>query len=196
MSETQTQKRRPGGRSARVREAVLQAALDQLLRGGYDALSIPEVARTAGVAESTVYRRWPTNADLAAAALGELAAAENPVPDTGSLEGDLHALLAQILELLRRPEVERIVRAAAAVGHGGQDADLRAIYWRTRFAGSSVIVTRAIDRGEVPQGTDPEGVIEFLVGPVYLRLLLTGRPLDDDLLVESVRRTLTAYLAT
>src|SRR4051794_32255220 len=95
---------RPGGRSERVRVAVLRAALEQLLARGYDALSVGEVAESAGVAVTTVYRRWPTKAELAAAALGEFAAAANPMPDSGDLERDLRALLAQIVDLLRRPD--------------------------------------------------------------------------------------------
>lgn len=187
-------KRRPGGRSARVREAVLRAALEQLLQHGYDGLSMGEVAKAAGVAETTVYRRWPTRADLAVAALGEWVATANPLPDTGTLEGDLRALLAQILELLRRPEVVRILHAAAAVGAsvaGAQEA--REAFWRTRFSGAAELVERAIARGELPERTDREPLIEFLVGPAYVRLLLTGQPLDEELLQQSVERTLAAY---
>lgn len=189
----QPPQRRTGGRSARVREAVLGAALEQLLAHGYDGLRIPEVARAAGVAETTVYRRWATKADLAADALGELATTENPVPDTGTLAGDLDALLTQILDLLRRPEVARIVRTAAAIGREGDDAEARTDYWRTRFAGASVIVERAVARGELAADTDPEALVELLVAPAYLRLLLTGRPLDDALVSSSVARVLAAY---
>src|SRR5437667_200471 len=81
---------------ARVRKSVLDAALNRLLADGFDGLSIAAVATDAGVAETTVYRRWPTKAALAAAALTELAAADNPTPDTGSLEGDLRTVLSQV----------------------------------------------------------------------------------------------------
>ncbi len=193
VSEATTPKRRPGGRSARVREAVLRAALEQILERGYGGLSVVDVAKAAGVADTTVYRRWPTKAELAAAALGEMAAEENPLPDTGTLEGDLRVLLEQILELLRRPEVARIVRAAATFDSEDLDAETRFAYWRRRFTGSSEVVTRAIARGEVPEGTDGEALLEFLVAPAYLRLLLTGEPLDDALVEDSVRRTLAAF---
>lgn len=187
-------KRRTGGRSARVRAAVLDAALDELVVHGYEGLSVANVARIAGVAETTVYRHWPTPADLAAGAVAHLAESDNPVPDTGSLYGDLHALLSQISEMLRRPEVERILRAAAALdGANPTSVYARRAFWQKRFAGAAVIIERAVAREELPADTNPDNLIEFLVAPTYIRLLLLDRPLDAELAEESVRRTLTAF---
>jgi AcrR family transcriptional regulator len=171
----------------------LGAALRLLLEHGYDGLNFAEVAAEAGVSESTVYRRWPTRADLAAAAINELAIEENPLPDTGTLEGDLGQLLEQILDLLRRPEIERVVRAAIALREGEDGRGARVAFFRSRIAGSAEIARRAIERGELPPATDPEEVIEYLVGPAYLRLLVTGGPLDAALRDRSVRRTLAAF---
>ena len=185
---------RPGGRSERVRMQVLDAALDRLVAVGFAGLNVRDVARAAGVAETTVYRRWPTTSDLAAAALAHFAQVENPIPDTGTLEGDLRAMLSQIFDLLRRPEVERILRAAAALDSASPDAvEARMAFWRSRFTGSAQIIDRAVDRGELPLDTDPADVIEFLVAPAYLRLLLLDRPIDDALLDLSVRNAVAAY---
>src|ERR1700758_3230045 len=85
-AEPTTPKPRPGGRSARVRKAVLDATLSRLLANAFAGLTVADVAADAGVAETTVYRRWPTKSALTAAALAELAAADNPTPDTGTLE--------------------------------------------------------------------------------------------------------------
>jgi AcrR family transcriptional regulator len=186
--------RRPGGRSERVRVGVLDAALAQLLKKGYDGLTVRDVARAAEVAETTVYRRWPTTHDLAAAAVAHLAVAKNPIPDTGSLEGDLYSLLSQIFDLLRRPEVERILRTAAALDSRSPDAvEARKGFWRSRFYGSAQIVDRAVGRDELPVATDSAELIEFLVAPAYLRVLLLDRPIDDELLEQSVRNTIAAY---
>jgi AcrR family transcriptional regulator len=185
---------RPGGRSERVRVAILDAALAQLMSDGYDALSIGRVAKAAGVAETTVYRRWPTSADLAASALAHLAHTENPIPDTGSLAGDLRAILRQIIDLISRPDVERIVRTSAALDTTA--AETRKSFWENRLASSAAIVESAVTRGELAAGTDPGEVMEFLVAPAYLRLLLLDRPLDADLLETSVRRTLAAFGAS
>jgi AcrR family transcriptional regulator len=194
VATARTTNTRTGGRSARVRKAVLDAALALLLERGYDGFSIADVAQAADVAETTVYRRWPTKAELATAAIGELAATENPLPDTGSLEGDLTALLTQIVELLRRPDIERIARASAALSSDDpEQARARTAFYRMRTAGSAHVAVRAIERGELPAGTDPEAVIEQLVAPAYLRLLLTGGPLDHTLIADSVQRTLAAF---
>ncbi|HET6509051.1 MAG TPA: TetR/AcrR family transcriptional regulator C-terminal ligand-binding domain-containing protein [Baekduia sp.] len=177
-----------------MRAAVLDAALAALLEHGYDGMNVADIARTAGVAETTVYRRWATKADLAAAAIGELAVVENPLPDTGSLRGDLRALLAQIMALLRRPEVERLARAAVALaGDDPRRSEARTAFYRARTAGSATVAVRAIERGELPAGADAEAVIEYLVAPAYLRLLLTGGPLDEVLLDDSVDRTIAAF---
>ncbi|CAL9639971.1 TetR/AcrR family transcriptional regulator [Streptomyces sp. enrichment culture] len=194
VSPSATVRTRPGGRSERVRVAVMDAAVNQLAAHGYNALSIANVAREAGVAETTVYRRWPTPADLAGGAVAHLAQTDNPVPDTGTLEGDLHALLSQIIKLVERPEVERILRAAAALdGGNAMSAQARESFWQTRFTAAGRIVERAIERGELAPGTDVFAVIEHLVAPAYMRVLLTNRPLDDELLEGSVRRTLKAF---
>ena len=82
-------KRRPGGRSARIRQAVLDAAFAELGEKGYGGLSIEAVALRSGVAKTTVYRRWPTRDELVADALDSRSDRNEPVPDTGSLRGDL-----------------------------------------------------------------------------------------------------------
>ncbi len=105
----------------------------------------------------------------------------------------MRALLGQILALLRRPEIERLTRAAVAIGGDDGLAQARVAFFRARTAGTSDIALRAIERGELPATTDPEAVIEHLVAPAYLRLLLTGGPLDKSLLEESVSRTLAAF---
>lgn len=184
-----TPRRRPGGRSARVQDAVAHAALAQLLEVGYQGLTIRGVAHAAGVAETTIYRRWPTTNHLTAAALLKLAETDNPLPDTGSLEADLRALLTQIVALLDRPEVLRVVRSAAAID-GDEDSSVMAgksAFFDARFADAKLIVERAIERGEIGRDTDPYLLIEALVAPSYMRALLENRPLDRQHIDSSVR---------
>lgn len=188
VDESRTPRRRPGGRSARVEDAVAQAALDHLLEAGYQGLTIRGVAQAAGVAETTVYRRWPTVNHLTAAALLKLAETDNPLPDTGTLEGDLRGLLAQIVALLNRPEVLRVVRSAAALDpdDDGSVAAGKSAYFGARFANASLLVERAIGRDEIAGDTDPDLLIEALVAPAFMRALLENRPLDDQLVDSSV----------
>lgn len=192
MSEASSPTRRPGGRSARVHEAVSEAALAQLLEVGYPRLTIRGVAQAAGVAETTVYRRWPTVEHLVAAAVLRLADQDNPIPDTGTLEGDLRTLLTQIVALLDRPDVLRVVRSAAALDDDESVLAARNAFFGSRFRQASSIVTRAIDRGELSADADPHLIIETLVAPAYVRAVLASTPLDDELVDHSVRIALAA----
>ncbi len=81
---------RVGGRSARVVSTVLRTTLEVLGERGYAGLRIEDVAAQAGVNKTTIYRRWPTRADLVIAALTTLATPPKAV-HSGRLEGDLHA---------------------------------------------------------------------------------------------------------
>src|SRR5215207_3763595 len=96
---------RPGGRSARVRAAVLAATLQLLAERGYDQLELPAVARRAGVNITTVYRRWGARARLVGEALLERTRPLRPTPDTGALRTDLEQLLVEEGALLRTPPV-------------------------------------------------------------------------------------------
>ncbi|MGW4222566.1 TetR-like C-terminal domain-containing protein [Streptomyces bauhiniae] len=181
--------RRPGGRTARTRESVLRATAEVLLTEGYEQLSFARVAAAAEIAETTVYRRWPSKAHLAADALVELAGTENPVPDTGTLEGDLRAFLAQIVALVARPEVLRVLRTVVSLATEDDEvARAKEAFWAGRFAGGAAIVERAVERGELPADSDPYEVIEDLAALVYFRLLVTGRPLDGRVVERSVAR--------
>src|SRR5450432_744304 len=89
----------PGGaprgrpRSAEADRAILAATLELLAERGLDAMSIEEVAARAGVGKTTIYRRWPSKGLLALDAFVISFRAEQPLPDTGTLRGDLVAAL-------------------------------------------------------------------------------------------------------
>jgi AcrR family transcriptional regulator len=188
-----TVRSRRGGRSARVRHAVLTAAIDELVECGYENLSHLTVARIAGVDPATVYRRWPTRGRLAVDAIVELAAEAVPLPDTGTVRGDLTALHRAVSRVLRNPRLLRLFQAvsAAAFEHDPEVTDAVRAFWRQRFDGAVVILTRAVERGEIPPQPDPRGVIEQLVAPAYFRALVTKQALDARLTETSVERALT-----
>ncbi|THV31380.1 TetR/AcrR family transcriptional regulator [Glycomyces paridis] len=170
---------RPGGRTARVREAVLRAAGDALVERGFGGVDLAEVARRAGVGKTTVYRRWGTVPGLVADMLAEMAESSQPRADTGSFAADLAALAALIRETLTDERQGPLFKAviATATGDAGTAAALHRFY-RTRIEEWSPCVDRAVDRGEVPEGTDAAEVIRFLSAPLYYRLLASGDPLD------------------
>lgn len=177
---------RPGGRSARVRAAVLQAVEAILADGGYAELSVEAVAERAGVHKTTVYRRWATREALVADTLRERSRVAVPIPDTGSLLGDLTALARAVAANVGSPSGTRMARTllAAAVTDPDVERDTHA-FWDERLKLCAPIVERAIERGEIATGTDPRFVMEALIGPIYVRLLLTGEPVTKRIADQS-----------
>lgn len=171
---------RPGGRSARVRASVLTAALKAVAEQGYGAVSMEDVAAAAGVHKTTVYRRWPTKADLVIDALLESSRREIPVPDTGSLAGDLTALARTIAASLGTEKGRRTARSLVAASADSPDlADRGEAFWAERLQRLRPIALRGIQRGEIRAGVDPDLILDALLGAVWARLVLTGRGLDD-----------------
>ena len=179
--------RRPGGRSRRVRTAAIAATLGELAERGYAGLSLERIARRAGVNPTSLYRRWGSRERLVLEAMLEQVAEHVSVPDTGSLREDLLALARTAAANSARPEVAAMVRAVAAQApHDAELAAANQAFWAERLALDGAIVERAIARGEVDPATDPTHVIEAVIGPIHLRLLLTGRPVDDTFLERTV----------
>lgn len=189
-----TVQRRTGGRTAKVTSQALSASARILLEEGYEALGHRQVALAAGIADTTVYRRWPTKAELVLATVQHMAGEAIAVPDLGTLEADLRALADQVITYLSQPAVAHMVSAlVAALAHLDGAEEARRAFWQGRFAGAAVIVEKAMARGEVRAGIDPTEVIETMAAPIYLRLLITGGPLDAQLSQRAVRNTMMAY---
>ncbi|WP_067838995.1 TetR/AcrR family transcriptional regulator [Nocardia lijiangensis] len=187
----ETQKR-PGGRSARVRDAVRTATLAELTEHGYERLSVDAVAQRSGVHKTTVYRRWRSPEGLIADAL-DLAAAEPwPLPDTGTLAEDLRALTELVRTGFADPEAGPIATAfiAAAMQNPAAATALHDFY-QARHRQSAEIVRRAVDRGELPPEIDAEQVVRFAVAPIFYRLFISREPVT----AEDARQAADAALA-
>ncbi len=181
MDETRVGERRPGGRAARVRAAVLTATSELLAEVGYDRLSVEEIAERAGVHKTTVYRRWPTLPELVADAVSAQADADIPIPDTGNVAADLRQLARQVVATVGSDGGARRSRSRDAAAAASEAlASAAHAFWAERMAAAAPVVERAVARGELPAGTDPTLVVEAVVAPIWLRLLLTGEPIDDD----------------
>lgn len=171
---------RPGGRTARVRAAVLRAAEDVLAERGFAHLDLADVARRAGVGKTTVYRRWGTVTSLVADLLLDMAEQSLARVETGSLLGDLTANARLVRRTLADPRQGALFKAiiAAATSDDRTQQALRRFY-QTRVAEWAPCVRQAVDRGEAPEGTDPHEVIRAVSAPLYYRLLTTGEILDE-----------------
>lgn len=171
---------RPGGRTARVREAVLRAAEDALTEQGFSGLDLADIARRADVGRTTVYRRWGTVTGLVADLLADMAEQSAPRTETGSLLGDLTANARLVQRTLTDPRQGPLFKAliAAATGDAKTAAALHRFY-DIRVREWAPCVRQAVDRGEAPEGTDAQEVIRAVSAPLYYHLLISGGRLDD-----------------
>lgn len=184
--EEQEVQRRPGGRSARVRAAVLEAALQAIAEGGPGGASISEIARRAGVHASSVQRRWGTADKVLLDALLTLSSETLPVPDTGELRGDLIAFGGLLAAQLATPLGGALVRAMAAAEDDSALADGRERFWRSRYEVASVMLERAVARKEIDGIVDPALGLELFIAPLHFRALLTRQPVDAAVIEQLV----------
>lgn len=186
-------RRRIGGRSARVRETVIAATVQQVLDHGIEGLSLGSVAARAGVSETTIYRRWGSRTALITDAMNDLAAVGNPPPDTGILREDLRQILEQITRLITRPGVARLLGTAAALDADPELAAARTAFWDNRFDQIAPVVERARAAGSIRADAHPREVLETLAAPLYFRLLVTAEAIDAELIARCVEHTITLY---
>jgi AcrR family transcriptional regulator len=160
---------------------VRDATLAELADRGHSGLTVEGVAARSGVHKTTVYRRWGNVAGLIADAL-EMAGGEPwPVPDTGTVEGDLRALAGLVADGFADPRDGPV--STAFISAAVQDADAaRALhaFFVARHEQSSIIITRAVARGELSADVDAAEVVRAAVAPVYYRLFISREPVDAE----------------
>jgi len=163
-------------------QATLQATTEILEERGFAALTIEEVANRAGVGKATVYRWWSSKGTLAFDAFGARFLERHPLPDTGSLEGDLLAALRSWITVVDGTTTGRVLTGLLAEVQ--RDPEL-ADEWRQRFVGvvrtqQMIMIERAIARSEISADCDSNVVLDLLYGPAYHRLLHSHLPLTDE----------------
>ena len=188
MSEPQ-RARRPGGRSARVGADVHQAVTDLINELGYGNFTVGDIAARAGVADSSIYRRWGSLENLLADVALTRLNAQSPMPDTGSLDGDLRTYAAQMAREISGPDGPAVLHLAVALSSRGQQGLRAADNLRAeRMRQLQSMLDRAHDRGErVPDAFD---VLDHLVAPMYIRVLFGMGPLTADYIDRLVDRLL------
>jgi AcrR family transcriptional regulator len=170
---------------------VLQAAFRLLMEKGIDTFTIAAVAAKASVHETSIYRRWGTKHALIRDACLHYVDVALPIPDTGALRSDLTTLLDRLVAMLDSPEGRTVL--VLSMSQHPHIVGARRKYWQRRFELLRELFSKAVARGDCPRDVDPIELIEMLIAPLYLRVLVTGEPLDDWPLHEMIDRVLTAY---
>ncbi|WP_326691908.1 MULTISPECIES: TetR/AcrR family transcriptional regulator [unclassified Streptomyces] len=177
MNERQ-RSRRPGGRSARVGAEVHQAVTGLINERGYGNFTVGQVAARAGVADSSIYRRWGSLEALLTDVALTCLNAQSPMPDTGSLAGDLRTYAAQVAREITGPDGLLLVRLAVALSSNGQQGvQARDALRDERTRQLQSMLDRARERGE--HAPEAFGVLDHILAPMYIRVLF-GMELTPD----------------
>lgn len=195
-AEQQPGQVRPGGRTARNREAVCRATLLELAERGYAALTVENVAERAGVHKTTVYRRWGGVHGLVVDSL-QFAIDDDWQPDlSGTVEENLldHARVA--LDAFLDTEIGPTHTAVVAAAFQSTEA-IEAVhaFFADRFGRAASIITTAIENGELPPETDSIAVIRAVMAPIYFRLFISREGVSDGDLQQAVQAAVASARA-
>ncbi len=182
-------------RSEESRRAILAAAMDLAGEVGFGGLTIEGIAARSGTGKQTVYRWWPSKADVLLDALATQADLHIPIPDAGSYAADLHEFLTATFALGRDERVVRVLRVLMAQAQIDPEFGerFRAEFLQRRRDALAVIVDRARERGDLPASPPPGLVADIVFGVIWYRVLAGHRPLGEGLPAE-LTATLTATL--
>ena len=195
----------PAARTGRKRDhtrdpEILDATLDVLAETGYDGMTIDQVAARAKAGKATLYRRWPSKAELvidAVACMKREALSPDALPDTGTLRGDLVAMI-------KPPSIEDAERKlrimAGVLSMLSKQPDLReaiqAAMVEPRAVANRFLLRRAVQRGEIRPDCDVDTLALLSASMVFYRTMIQQLPVDrafllsiiDEILLPAVRR--------
>lgn len=171
--------------------AIMDAIVELLVERGYREVTIEGVAARAGVAKTTIYRRWPSKADMVVEAV---CCAGKDCPVEAACESDeaVRCGLERMLAALTCSNVARIVSGLAVeMPHNPElAATVRERLVKPNRAAMCALLRRGIAAGELRSDLDPEFVADLLVGPLFFRMLISGEPLGPELAGQTVRELL------
>lgn len=188
-------RRRPGGRTAKVTEAVHRAVLEAVLEVGVEKVSIPDISRRSGVRDSTIYRRWVTRENLVLDVLLTGSGRTLELPDTGALREDLVTFVTALDLYLKSAIGQGLLRVFASIADTPEIAESRNTFWQERFKSVAVIIDRASERSEIAADVDARAAIELLIAPIHFRHLLSRQPCDREF-IDSLVSAVIGYCGT
>lgn len=180
-----------------ITDALARTFFEEWARVGYSALSLDSVVRKAGVGKAALYRRWRSKADMARDLVSQLTVtvpARIESGDRGSLEADLYAMGLAGRRLMRHPLVRRIMPDLYAAME--REPALAVALRPSEMASQKKVQTlidRAVARGELPGEVDRRLATDYLIGPLYWRLVVLGGRCSRKEVRAMVRMTAAAF---
>ncbi|MFH8365503.1 TetR/AcrR family transcriptional regulator [Streptomyces sp. NPDC018031] len=176
-------------RSAEADRAILDATRAALVETGWSKLTMGDVAARAGVAKTTLYRRWANKNELVVDTVAAVFDEHLELPDLGDLQADIEAVVLQFAGLLELPEIRAALMAVVA--ESTRDEGLRRRIRAEIVDRQKRLVllgrARAQDRGDLPPDTDPvlatrttDMIFDMVAGAVVHRALVSGEPVDAE----------------
>lgn len=161
--------------------AILTAAFELTRDTGFQNLTVEGIAAQAGVGKQTVYRWWPTKADVLLEALAVKADLHVSVVDRGSYRTELTEFLCGSFALLAFPGVTQALRSLMAEAQLDPDfaKRFREGFLERRRTALAEILDRAQARGDHPDRIPAETITDVMFGTIWYRILATDRPLGD-----------------
>jgi AcrR family transcriptional regulator len=177
-----------------VSTAIEAAVFAELAQAGYARMSMDAVAKRAGVGKAAIYRRWASKEQMVIALVRAYATRAAVVVSTGSLHDDVLAFLSATKLGLEHPLVApMILDLASEAGRNPQLAEaLRTTISEPRRATVAELLRLAIDRGELEASVDVDLALDFLAGPLAVRMLITRMPIGGDSLEQLTNWTIAA----
>lgn len=175
---------------------LLRAAADVLREKGYDRFTVDEVAQRASASKATIYRRWPSKADLVVSAVIVSVRSEVEIPDTGSLRNDLLSLARQMRLYLDQVADTMVGILSASRQQPALSELLSGEFYVRRRETFRTILAHAVDRGEVSPAALEDDLWDLLPGYLVFRSIVPGHKLTDESLIELVDRVMVPALSS
>jgi AcrR family transcriptional regulator len=181
------------GRVRRSRDRVLTTTFELLGESGVGGLTVDEVARRSGVAKTTIYRHWPSREALVIDACSRITD-EQHVPDTGSLEADVTAILTNIGQLLGTARWSSVLPSIVDIAE--RDPEFAEVHRRIQHGHAAPlreVIERAAGRGEIPESADRATMIAGLMGPLFYRRWFSREPIDEQFVTRTVSNVISNH---
>lgn len=181
-----------------VTAAIVAAVLAELDERGYARLAMESVAKRAGTSKSALYRRWPSKQEMVLAVLADISVPMADVVETGDLRRDMRAAAESMAAWLAAEPYAKIIPDLIAEAHRTRELAeaISTSISEPRRAHLRSLLTRAIERGDLPADTDLEMAQDLVAALIYWRMVVRQAPVEDDYLDHVTDTALIALRAT